>query len=262
MAGSIQISQEEFRELPIDIAILMCHEQERGGFWQEVSGVNPKAHVVHYAGNDHVPYNAKKVKWLLSTNERVINFLKPPQHLLFYPVVPYSLYLPPMYDRAYLAKPEVRSFINDLPVWRRGAEDFKRLSMLVKSQLPEIAIENMVNQPRGEVSRLMNRSLLVVHFKDAEGYGFSVLEAMAQGVPVITTNYLLKGRTLAKFFTHKETGWIVNAGPQAIPIIKECYEDRSILAEVGMNAAARVREIVNEEEQTMRLKEFLERAAS
>lgn len=258
VAGATQVSQEEFKDMPMDIAILMCQEQERANWWSLV-GEKPGITVVHYAGNEWVPYQSE-VHHLLYTNTNVLTHLKPYNSLRIYPIMPYEAFQPPLHDRAYVAEPVVRGFISDIKTWRQGYPDFQRLQMLAQAQLPGIQVENNEfywGQTRDEVSKLMNTALLGVHFKDSEGYGFSVLEMMCQGVPVIIPSYLV-GKTVGDFIQHGKTGWVVDSSPAAIPIIKRCHEDRGYLQQVGDNAAWAVREVIQEEEQVGGLKSFLE----
>jgi len=262
--GAVQISQEEFKDMPMDIAILMCQEQERANWWPLVGDAKPGMKVVHYAGNEWVPYR-RPVDWLLYTNKNVLTHL----HARcgaeeFFPILPFSNHLPPLPDRAQLAKPVVRSFINDQNAWPKGRVDFKNLQALGSAQLPGVSIESIAfysGQTRDEVTKKMMQSLLGVHFKDSEGYGFSVLEAMSMGVPMILPSYL-EEKTVGRFVTHEDTGWYVERGVEAIPIIKKCLDDRVYLQAMGDRAAERVRDLINEEDEIETLKKMIVLAAN
>ena len=264
IAGATQISAEEFLDTPMDAAILMCQEQERGSWWELVADQKPDMTVVHYAGNEWVPYQ-RSVNHLLYTNNNVLTHLTPRiQEQRIYPILPYEAYQPPLKDRAELAQPVVRSFISDIKNWKRGYPDFCRLQALARAQLPAVKIENHEfrwGQPRDEVSKLMHTALLGAHFKDSEGYGFSVLEMMCQGVPVIVPNYLFSRHVpVSEFVVNGLTGWVVTNTVEAMSVIDKCYGDREYLQKYGDAAAERVRMIIDEEEQVANLKQFMEKA--
>jgi hypothetical protein len=263
IAGATQLSQDEFMTTPMDAAILMCQEQERANWWQLVGNQKPKMTVVHYAGNEWVPYKGE-VTHLLYTNTNVLGHLKTNHSQRIYPILPYESLQPPLPDRAVQAEKVVRSFISDIRAWKQGYPDFQRLRTLAQAQVPDVHIENNEfywGQTRDEVSKLMNSALLGIHFKDSEGYGFSVLEMMAQGVPVIIPRYLAD-KTLGEFIWHDKTGWIVDSSPAAIPIIKRCLEDREYLQTMGDYASGRVKTLINEEQEVSQLKEFMHGAVA
>jgi glycosyltransferase involved in cell wall biosynthesis len=80
---------------------------------------------------------------------------------------------------------------SDCELWIAGAED-PRYTPLLKSQAKELGIADRVKfldyVPYHALPLLLNRAIGLVYPSLWEGFGFPVLEAMACGTPVITSN--------------------------------------------------------------------------
>ncbi|MBK1990774.1 glycosyltransferase family 4 protein [Sphaerospermopsis aphanizomenoides BCCUSP55] len=79
----------------------------------------------------------------------------------------------------------------DYELWLAGPTD-KRYTPLLKTQVEELGINHLVKflnyVPYSEVPIIINQALALVFPSLWEGFGFPVLEAMACGTPVITSN--------------------------------------------------------------------------
>ncbi|MBD2626149.1 glycosyltransferase family 4 protein [Trichormus variabilis] len=80
---------------------------------------------------------------------------------------------------------------NDYELWLAGPYD-KRYSLLLEKQLEELQITHLVKflnyVPYDELPTIINQALALVFPSLWEGFGLPVLEAMACGTPVITSN--------------------------------------------------------------------------
>ncbi|MCJ8281218.1 MAG: glycosyltransferase family 4 protein [Rivularia sp. ALOHA_DT_140] len=76
-------------------------------------------------------------------------------------------------------------------LWFAGPED-KRYTPLLKAQIQELGISEQVKflnyVPYSELPKIISQALALVFPSLWEGFGFPVLEAMACGTPVITSN--------------------------------------------------------------------------
>jgi glycosyltransferase involved in cell wall biosynthesis len=79
----------------------------------------------------------------------------------------------------------------DLQLWIGGAGD-RRFTPALQTQVQELGLESRVRflgyVPEGDVPRLLNQAIALVFPSLWEGFGLPVLEAMACGTPVITSN--------------------------------------------------------------------------
>ena len=255
IAGTTQISQEDFDKTPMDILFLLCVEQEKGNWWKYVAGGQSNARVVHYAGNDSVPYNAEKVNYLLAADRSTQSMFPKANVLRFYPILPLEDFPTPEPDRAHRAHSKVGSYVINLDKF--WPVDWK-LHEQVRGLLRDISVKYHSGARRWDCHHYMRQSLLTMHFKGAEGYGFSVLESLAQGVPVLSTRRLVTARTLSEFIIPGETGWLVDTAEEAVEIIHEMNVNRDELQRISTNAAQRGRDIIYEPTQVDNLRNFLE----
>ncbi|AFY58277.1 glycosyltransferase [Rivularia sp. PCC 7116] len=80
---------------------------------------------------------------------------------------------------------------HEYQLWFAGSED-KRYTPLLKTQIQELGITERVKflnyVPYSELPKIINQAVALVFPSLWEGFGFPVLEAMACGTPVITSN--------------------------------------------------------------------------
>ena len=80
---------------------------------------------------------------------------------------------------------------NDYELWFAGPDD-KRYTPILKTQIKQLGITEQVKflnyVPYSELPKIINQALALVFPSLWEGFGFPVLEAMACGTPVITSN--------------------------------------------------------------------------
>ena len=80
---------------------------------------------------------------------------------------------------------------NDYELWFAGSDD-KRYTPILKTQIKQLGITEQVKflnyVAYSELPKIINQALALVFPSLWEGFGFPVLEAMACGTPVITSN--------------------------------------------------------------------------
>jgi hypothetical protein len=259
-----QISHEEYLDLKPEIVFLLCIEQELGRWWQLVYDPrDPKPTVIHYAGNDGTPYRPERVQWLIAADTTTLRRIAPApgRGLEFYPILPFDEW-PHDKDRALHCPHVIRSYVVGLVKhWPRGNYEFHELKQYLQDIKNPPKLENMERLSRDEVRTAMRNSMATLHFKDAEGYGYAVIESLALGVPVIAPRWLVSGRTMERFIKHGHSGWLVDTAYDALSIIQTLDSmDSELLKHFSQTSAEHIRSIINEEEQITKLHEFLQKA--
>ncbi len=251
------LSRKEFLAMDLQVIILMSFELDRSRFWALVAKAKPGAAIVHFSGNEGVPYRKDRICSLISADTSTQHMTNPLRHQPLLPVLPFKAFPPRTVDDVKNASPRVGSYIlkyaSHFPYEH---SIFSQLASILKSN--GIEAINYEHEPRKECDIIRRRSLLTVHFKSHEGYGFSVIESMASGVPVIIhKNLVSRQNTLSKLCRECHGTWIVDNPSEAAKIIWRAHNDRNFLAEQSFAAAESIRSAINEDEQICNLDTFL-----
>jgi hypothetical protein len=254
-----QISFEEFTAIRFDIVFLLCLEQELAGWRANVMVHQPTSKLVHYSGNDSVPYQ-KPVDYLIAADSTTTSICNPKLHLRMFPILPYDNYEYQGPRKHTEILPLVGSYIFKLEkYWPLSFQRFEFVRNFCAKR--GIQVINYESVGRGLARDTMRESLLTLHFKGSEGYGYTVLESMALGIPVIIMRDLIASRTLSEFMT-SDNSWIIDKPEEALDIILDCNNDRELINKKGHEAATSLRRLLVEEDQVSQLKEFLLRVVN
>ncbi len=251
------LSREEFLAMDFQVIILMSFELDRSRFWALVAKAKPSAAIVHFSGNEGVPYRKDRICSLISADTSTQQRTNPLRHQSLLPVLPFEAFPPRTVDDVKNASPRVGSYIINYSL--RFPDEYTIFSQLARSLKGKgIDAINYEHDPRQECDKIRRRSLLTVHFKSHEGYGFSVIESLASGVPVIIHKNLVgRQNTLSKLCREGYGSWIVDSANDAAKIILRAHNDRNYLAEQSLAAADSIRNAINEDEQICCLDAFL-----
>ncbi len=254
---AIVVSQDEFLTTRMDVVLLMSNEQERSRWWPLVARAQPRAAIVHFSGNEGCRYRRDRICNLISADTTTHSITKPYRHQPLLPVLPFADF--PPRDKSDVQRAE--SFVGSYIALLENARHEWKMFTSLKGELSRkggIPLINYSRLTRPECNLMRRRSLLTVHFKWKEGYGFGVLESLAAGVPVIVNRSLVnRGVTLSKFCKEGKGSWIVDTAEEAAAIVLRADRDRKYLASQSVAAAEWVRKCIDEDEQITMLDNFL-----
>ena len=133
-----------------------------------------------------------------------------------------------------------------LEAWRRIAprNGNAELWLIGDMQLPTKLVQGLPGKvvlrpsvPRAELSEIYRRADLLVFPSLVEGFGMVITEAMAHGLPVITTPHTAG----PELITHGENGFIIpiRDADALAEIMQWCLDNRDSLLDVGVRARAK-----------------------
>lgn len=250
------ITYKEFLDIKPDVVLCLCWEQLVGAMrMSQASGST----LVVRAGNNNVPYNNSHSKFLITNDTHTYNGCNIPNKLFFM--------LPPDYD--FYSKQEwhqtshiVTSYIHSYSkYWKASWQKYNNIRLAN----PDVAFINFgasgdetynpnLVHPE-DVRSMLGVSRCLLHVKELEGYGWSLLESIACGIPVIAPKPYVIGKTCESFlienktvvFLHKETGEF-----------RKAFDNVDHLYVISEIAPQFIRNFINAEEQYSKIKKFFE----
>jgi len=172
-------------------------------------------------------------------------------------VIPYGVHIPPFISRS--NSEEIRFLFIGIDFYRKGGpillEAFENLEKVypnirldLVTNLPEkIKIKNdkicyiPANISREQVNTLYLKDHVFVLPTLAEGFGMVIVEAMAFGLPVITTNI----SAIPEIFKDEKSGFLVP--PNNLKVLEErmrfLIEDKNLRIKMGKNAWQRAKSV-------------------
>jgi glycosyltransferase involved in cell wall biosynthesis len=112
----------------------------------------------------------------------------------------------------------------------------------------------MIARPK-DIVRTLGISRCMLHVKESEGYGWSILEAIACGIPVISVEKYVKGKTCEGFLINNKTAILLK---QDASEFRTAFSNTDLLRKISEEGPKFIREFINLEEQAAKLKDFLE----
>jgi glycosyltransferase involved in cell wall biosynthesis len=245
----------ELIDIKPDVVLCLCWEQITGAInTSKVTG----ATLVVRAGNNGVPYNSSHSDFLISNDTHTYNQSDIKNKLLFY--------LPPDYDFYHKLDRCEDSFI--VPSYIHFYEKYWRESWGIYNTIRQIN-QDIAFIPFGvsdnnrtphllfttDVRRTLGISRLLLHIKELEGYGWSLLEAISCGIPVVASKVFTVGKTCEHFLIEGKTVRFLYNGASEFRTIFDDIEDLNRISEEGPKF---IREFINEEEQYTKIRTFFE----
>lgn len=250
------IEQDEFFANPPDFLILSCYENQLdilNNMWLPYPTVRKKTNLVHYAGNTNVPYNWNHVDALLTSDLKTLsNASRHNKKSLFY--FPWL-----DFDDEYSFKGtnlgnKINSYIVEyqpqFPEAHNIASKIKQLNSNYEFTFHE-------NLPVEKISDVMNDSCATLHIKPLEGYGFSILESLGVGRPVILYKPYSIGKTYVDWCINDVTAIIFESLPELKERLQIFETDSNYREQMQRNAAKVSREKINLPKQKENLHKFL-----
>ena len=246
------ISYNDFIRNPPSVVMISCWEVQEDVLKLYDQLDNSKTKLVHYAGNNYVPYDWDRLKNLITTDTIIFqkSALRNKNTLFYLPWVDFE-------NDYKFEKTNNTKIINSYIL--NYAKNFPDALALAKQA--KIALENsgfevnfIENANENEIPALMNESFATLHIKPIEGYGFSIIESMAKGRPVILFEPYSEQKTY-KFWSKDMQSCIyfknINELEQKIGEYHKNYE------QLQVECSQKVRQIINNDIQNDRLINFL-----
>ena len=124
----------------------------------------------------------------------------------------------------------------------------------------EIQNSNFILHSKSKYSdciKSMHSSFATLHVKRLEGHGFAIIESMACGRPVFMFKKYMANKALNKWSIEGVTSYSFNGITDLNEKISRLINDKSYRNSVQKNCASKIREIIDNDEQTNKLKIFL-----
>ena len=223
------------------------------------------AKLIVRAGNNNVKYRKCHADYLISSDIQTMNASNI-KHKLF-------LLMPPDYEQF---SPQewnsssniAASFINNYK--RNWARSWSIYAMIVNHN-KQIQFRNYgigrgghkyLKTPN-EIVNALNSSKAVLHVKEQEGYGWSMLETISCGTPLIVYRPFTRDKTCSKFLVDGVTCLFIDRhGSEKHPSRHEHFRanfnDMERLSEIHQSGHKWIRNYINTEECVDKLKTFIE----
>lgn len=267
---AIEVTREELDGVDIDFVLCSCWEQLIGA---KKLSEELNAPLVLRAGNNNVPYNSNHSKYLISNDIQTHLSGRIKNSLFFYLVPDYEtldnyLISPEQYQTDNVRSRLIPSLIHYYRTyWKESYiiyDDIRQATpeytfMEFGSNKPEVRKEYYVPtlHRAGDIYNLMHISKALLHIKEMEGYGWSLLEAVAIGLPVIVHRQFTEGKTCETFMKGGLTCAYINK-PTHHRDFLDIMDNHSMLININRNGPAYIRQFINMETECAKLKKYLE----
>lgn len=250
------ITYAECLDIKPDVVLCLCWEQLPGS--KQLAKKTGSKFVVR-AGNNSVPYNHAHSNFLISNDTHTYNQCNIQNKLLFYLPPDYSFYTKQTwYEDSYIVPSYIHFYEN---YWRASWNIYSQIRMDNR----DIAFINFGASADGfkypnlnnanDVKRTLGISRCLLHVKEAEGYGWSLLEAISCGIPVIAVKAFVKGKTCEHFLIEGKTAFLLTNDTSEF---RRVFDDIEYLRTISETGPIFIRDFINEEEQYDNIKKFFE----
>ena len=250
------ITYQEFLDIKPDVILCLCWEQLRGA--TRIAKEAGSTLVVR-AGNNNVPYNCSHSKFLISNDAHTYNNCNIQNKLFFYLPPDYDFYTKQIWQQnSFIVSSYIHHYSSYWPrSWniydsiRRSNTDIAFLGFGVSND--NIYSPHLVYTE--DVRRTLSISRCMLHIKELEGYGWSLLEAISCGIPVIALKSFVVGKTCEDFLIEGKTVIFLQDG---ITDFRKAFNDTNLLYGISEIGPKFIREFVNPAEQYEKVKKFFE----
>ncbi|MDC3298525.1 hypothetical protein OAU81_00475 [bacterium] len=249
------ISVDQLLQEPPDVMFISCYEVQKDiltHFWP-VLKYNKVTKLAHYSGNDNTPFVWSHVKNIIAADKSTYNRVKASgmNAIDYLPWVDYDSF---KYNGE-IGNRGLYSFIyNYEKLFKKSYTIFNHC---VEAMKDICIVKNIDNVAKVETPGVMQQCSAGIHIKELEGYGYAVLELMASGRPVFLFKPYAKDKKLMDWSIEGETCFFF----ETLKELKTKYEQLMVSPEelnsVQLNCSKRIRELVNNQEQTSKLNNFL-----
>ena len=250
------ITYQEFLDIKPDVVLCLCWEQFFGA--TKISREAGSTLVVR-AGNNNVPYNNSHSDFLISNDTHTYNCCNIKNKLFFYLPPDYDFYTKQVWQKN---SSIVSSYIHHYSKYwkmswgiynniRRNNTDIAFLCFGVSGD--ETYSPHLTHSE--DIRRTLGISRCMLHIKELEGYGWSLLEAISCGIPVVALKEFVIGKTCESFLIEGKTATFTHKDATSF---RKIFDNTDLLYEISETGPKFIRELINPEEQYEKIKKFFE----
>jgi len=255
-SNTILVDNEELMDTKPDVIFVSAFENQFeviNVIWQEAK--NWGAKLAFYSGNDYwdTAYPWDIIKNYLPADNLAATICKEKNiHYFHYrPWIDYEMFSFEGVSASNKVGTYICNYKNNFP------EDFQ-IYNAIKNHTSSFIDYNLCEQStKQETADIMNESAFTLHVKRLEGYGFAIIESMAKGRPVFFFEPLTADKSYLRWSELGTTAFSFQNGKSFEDQAKKILDDDEYRLEVQSSCAKRIRELVNNEEQNEKLKNFL-----
>jgi hypothetical protein len=131
-------------------------------------------------------------------------------------------------------------------------------SLYLKERSPFVDYHYHTKSNRKEILQTLHKSIATQHIKGLEGYGIAIIESMATGNPVFLHRQLSKNKSLLQWSIENKTAFFFDTEEEYINKLKSLIESRDYRYYIQSTTANTIRQIIDNETETEKLKFFIE----
>lgn len=250
------ITHKECLDIKPTVILCLCWEQLNASMKlaRETGSI-----LVVRTGNNSIPYNKSHSRFLLSNDTHTYNSCDIPNKLFFYLPPDYDFYTKQMWQSDSFIVSTYIHFYNKY--WKASWEIYNTIRQANK----DIAFINFgivdggaynpsLTNPK-DVRRTLSISRCMLHIKESEGYGWSLLEAISCGIPVIASESFTIGKTCSHFLLENKTVVFLK---ESTAEFRPGFDNIDLLYKISEAGPKFIREFINPEEQYAKVKKFFE----
>ena len=252
--NTLYVSKEELFDLKPDVIFVSAFENQFeviNVIWQEAKKWGAK--LAFYSGNDYweTAYPWDIIKNYMPADQLAADLCKKhKKHYFHYrPWIDYDMFSFQGFSDNRIVGSYICDYKNNFP------QDFDCYQQIKNSCNADFIL--CENETKERTAQIMNDSSFTLHIKSLEGYGFAVIESMAKGRPVFFWEPLTHGKSYLQWLEFGVTGFTFRDISDYKSQQDFFLSNKDFRNEVQEKCAKRIREIINNEEQNLKLKNFL-----
>ena len=237
-------SGEDILARPPDVMVVgrRDYEQPMHELWRRLSATRPVV-FCGYSGVFQAPYNFRRYHGIIATDvaTRILARTHGVPALKFFPDFDFDAYpfVPePPSDRVIL-----RSYTNHFAKRFPFAHAFHAECVAVLRQRfgSRVRAENVQGVARQRAREMMTESTATLHIKNEEGFGWSVVESLATGRPVISQAGLSRSMAYREWLGPSADALLFDTPADLVPIVQRLLDDPAWRAGLQVEAAETIR---------------------
>lgn len=252
--------REDALARPPDVMVVGRRDYEPAMFelWRRLNAIRPVV-LCGYSGVFQAPYAFDRYHGILATDvaTRILARTQGIPALKFFPDFAFDAYpyvQEPPTDRVIL-----RSYTNHLAKRFPFAHAFHaECSAVLKEHFGDrVQVENVQGVPRQRTRELMRDSTATLHIKDQEGFGWSIVESLSTGRPVISQTGLSRNMAYLEWTADSARALEFDAPADLVAIVARLLEDQAWRSTLQRDAAETIRQSYDPAVHADALGEFL-----